>query len=157
MEANNLAQMASGYQQILDETNVEINYLEPGDWRADIFNYLKNPAQGASKKVRYKALRYVLIGDELFYQTLEDMNLKCLGPAEAEKLMYEVHEGICGTHQAAHKMRWLIRRMGYFWPTLLQDYFKYYKGCQDCQRFGSVQMVPASAMNPIIKPWPFRG
>ena len=40
---------------------------------------------------------------------------------------------------------------------MLEDCFKYYKGCQSCQRFGKIQMVPASVMNPIIKPWPFRG
>jgi hypothetical protein len=40
---------------------------------------------------------------------------------------------------------------------MLEDCFKYYKGCQVCQRFGKIQIVPASAMNPIIKSWPFRG
>ena len=40
---------------------------------------------------------------------------------------------------------------------MLEDCFEYYKGCQDCQRFGNIQRAPASAMNPIIKPWPFRG
>src|SRR6185437_6444170 len=40
---------------------------------------------------------------------------------------------------------------------MLEDCFKYYKGCQACQRFGKIQIVPASMMNPIIKPWPFRG
>jgi len=40
---------------------------------------------------------------------------------------------------------------------MLEDYFTYYKGCQECQKFGNVQIAPASAMNPIIKPWPFRG
>jgi hypothetical protein len=40
---------------------------------------------------------------------------------------------------------------------MLEDCFKYYKGCQPCQRFGKIQMVLASVMNPIIKPWPFRG
>jgi transposase InsO family protein len=40
---------------------------------------------------------------------------------------------------------------------MLEDSFKYYKGCQACQRFKKIQMVPASVMNPIIKPWPFRG
>jgi len=40
---------------------------------------------------------------------------------------------------------------------MLEDCFNYYKGCQACQRFGEIQMVPASVMNPIIKPWPFRG
>ena len=36
-------------------------------------------------------------------------------------------------------------------------FFEYYKGCQDCLCFGNIQKSPASAMNPIIKPWPFRG
>jgi hypothetical protein len=40
---------------------------------------------------------------------------------------------------------------------MLEDCFKYYKGCQACQRFIMIQMVSASVMNPIIKPWPFRG
>ena len=76
---------------------------------------------------------------------------------QAKVAIGEVHEGICGTHQSAHKMKWLLRRAGYFWPTMLEDCFKYYKGCQDCQKFGAIQRAPASAMNPIIKPWPFRG
>ena len=71
--------------------------------------------------------------------------------------MGEVHEGICGAHQSAYKMKWIIRRTGYFWPTILEECFEYYKGCQDFQRFDNVQKSPASAMNPIIKPWPFRG
>jgi hypothetical protein len=40
---------------------------------------------------------------------------------------------------------------------MLEASFKYYKGCQACQRFRKIQMVPALVMNPIIKPWPFRG
>ena len=46
---------------------------------------------------------------------------------------------------------------GYFWPTILEDYFEYYKGCLDYQRFGNVQKSPTSAMNPIVKTWPFQG
>uniref|UniRef100_A0A0A9DBS0 Integrase zinc-binding domain-containing protein n=1 Tax=Arundo donax TaxID=35708 RepID=A0A0A9DBS0_ARUDO len=49
-------------------------------------------------------------------------------------------------------MKWLLRRAGYFLPMMLEDYFRYYKGCQDCQKFGFIQRSPASAMNPIIKP-----
>jgi hypothetical protein len=51
----------------------------------------------------------------------------------------------------------MIRNNNYYWPTILKDCFKYYKGCQECQKFGSIQRVPALAMNSIIKPWPFRG
>jgi hypothetical protein len=35
-------------------------------------------------------------------------------------------------------MKWLIRRLGYYWPTMLEDPFKYYKGYQACQRFGKI-------------------
>jgi hypothetical protein len=54
-------------------------------------------------------------------------------------------------------MKWMIRNNNYYWLTILEDCFEYYKGCQECQKFGSIQRVQASAMNPIIKPWPFRG
>jgi ribonuclease HI len=156
-EANDLAQMALGYKAVVDRTDLQVHLLDQRDWRADIFNYLKDSARGAPKRIRYKAMRYVLIGDDIFYMTLEGLLLKCLGPVESNWLLHEVHEGTCGTHQSAHKMKWLIRRSGYYWSTMLEDCFKYYKGCQACQMFGKIQMVPASVMNPIIKPWPFRG
>jgi len=71
--------------------------------------------------------------------------------------MGEVHEGICGTHQLARKMKWLLRGADFYWPTMLSDCFKYYKGCEECQRFGNIQLVPAALLHPIIKPWPFKG
>ena len=89
-------------------------------------------------------------------KTIDGVLLKCLSQEEARVLMGEVHEEICGAHQSAYKMKWVIRRSGYFWPTILEDCFEYYKGCHGCQCFGNVQKLPASAMNPIIKPWPFR-
>jgi hypothetical protein len=83
--------------------------------------------------------------------------LKCLGPSDAMLTMTEVHEGICGTHQSAPKMKWLLRRSGFYWPNMIADCFKYYKGCQVCQKFDDLQLVPAVELHPIIKPWPFRG
>jgi ribonuclease HI len=136
LKANDLAQLASGYK--VDGSNHHAHLLDQGDWRADIFNYLKDLARGAPKRIRYKAMRYVLIGDDMFYRTLEGLFLKCLGPVKSNRLLHEVHEGTCGTHQSAHKMKWLIRRSGYYWPTMLEDCFKYYKGCQACQRFGKI-------------------
>jgi ribonuclease HI len=45
-EANDLAQKASGYKAITGKTDFLIQFLELGDWRADIFNYLKDPTRG---------------------------------------------------------------------------------------------------------------
>jgi hypothetical protein len=46
VEANDLAQKASGYKAITGQADFPVQFLELGDWRADIFNYLKDPARG---------------------------------------------------------------------------------------------------------------
>jgi len=78
--------------------------------------------------------QYVLLGDELYYRTIDGVLLKCLGDDEAKSLMGEIHEGVCGAHQSAFKMKWMIRRNGYYWPTILKDCFKYFTACQGCQK-----------------------
>jgi ribonuclease HI len=45
-EANDLAQKASGYKASTDKADFPVQSLETRDWRADIFNYLKDPARG---------------------------------------------------------------------------------------------------------------
>jgi hypothetical protein len=70
--------------------------------------------------------------------------------------MGEVHAGICGTHQSAHKKKWLLRRAGFYWMTMLNDCFRYYKGYESCQKFRDVQLAPTSMLHHIIKSWPFR-
>jgi hypothetical protein len=62
---------------------------------------------------------------------LDGVLLQCLGPEEAKKLMSEVHDGLCGAHQSAYRMKWVIRQAGCFWPTMLEDcleFWKYSKG-----------------------------
>jgi ribonuclease HI len=149
IEANDLAQGASGYKPMIKDVKVEIAAITADDWRYDVHQYLHNPSQSASRKLRYKALKYTLLDDELYYRTIDGVLLKCLSADQAKVAIGEVHEGICGTHQSAHKMKWLLRRAGYFWSTMLEDCFRYYKGCQDCQKFGAIQRAPASAMNPL--------
>jgi hypothetical protein len=40
---------------------------------------------------------------------------------------------------------------------MLNDCFRYYKGCESCQKFGDVQLTHAAMLHPIIKSWLFRG
>jgi hypothetical protein len=71
--------------------------------------------------------------------------------------VWEVHDGICGAHRSAYKMNCLLRRAGFYWPTMMDDCIKYQKGCEAGQRFGNIQLAPTGVMNSIVKPWPFRG
>jgi hypothetical protein len=58
--------------------------------------------------MRYKALKYVLLEEDFYYWTIDGVLLKCLSEEEAKLIMDEVHEGICGAHQSAYKMKWVI-------------------------------------------------
>jgi hypothetical protein len=54
-------------------------------------------------------------------------------------------------------MKWLLLRAGFYWLTMLNDCFRYYKGCESCHKFRDVQLAPVAMLHPIIKPWPFCG
>ncbi|XP_008229060.1 PREDICTED: uncharacterized protein K02A2.6-like [Prunus mume] len=40
---------------------------------------------------------------------------------------------------------------------MMKDCIEYSKGCEACQRHGPIQQAPSVPMNPVVKPWPFRG
>jgi hypothetical protein len=130
---------------LIDSTDNEADVI---DWRTPIINYLRNPSVRTDRNVRRTTFKYVLMSDELYRRTVNDVLLKCLGPDDAILAMAEVHEGI----QPAPKMKWLLRRSGFYWPNMIADCFKYYKGCQVCQKFGDLQLVPTAELHPIIKP-----
>jgi hypothetical protein len=85
------------------------------------------------------------------------MLLKCLSEEQTNETVREVRDGICGAHQSAHKKNLLLRRVGFYWPTMVDDCIKHQKGCEASQRFGKTQLAPVGVMNSIMKPWPFGG
>jgi hypothetical protein len=78
---------------------------DPDDWRTLLVRYLENPGHIADRKVRWQALKYVMLDNTLYRRTTDDLLLKCLGLDQSKIAVGEVHEGICGTHQSAHKMK----------------------------------------------------
>ncbi|KAM1283668.1 hypothetical protein ACFX13_027331 [Malus domestica] len=165
--ANEMAQLASGVpiQERKYGVDIEVqrrnlpSTLEMGfsldimvleteveDWRSLIIRHLKDPSSPTSKKDRQQATKYVLWTKDLLRKTPDGLLLKSLGQEESMRVMAEVHEGICEAHQAGTKMRWLLRRYGYFWPDMEKDCKSYARGCEECQRHGSLQHIyPASS------------
>jgi hypothetical protein len=127
------------------------------DWRLPLLKYIRDPKKATDKKVKWQVLKYTSIDDELYRRTINGVLLRCLGEEQAEVTVREVHDGICGAHQSAYKMNWLLRGAGFYWPTMMDDCVKYQKGCEACQRLRNLQLAPAGVMNSIMKPLPFRG
>jgi hypothetical protein len=141
----------SGISRTSSETS-KTTTAGPDDCRTPLICYLENPSHIADRKVQRQDLKYVILDNTLYRRTIDVLLLKCLGLDQSKIAMGEVHEGIYGTHQSAHKMKWLLRRAGFYWPAMLNDCFRYYRGCESCQKFGDVQLAPAAMLHRIIKP-----
>ena len=53
--------------------------------------YLKDPGHGAERNIWCLVFKYILIDDELYHRTAEDVLLKCLDSDLARVAMVEVH------------------------------------------------------------------
>ncbi|XP_016199986.1 uncharacterized protein LOC107640993 [Arachis ipaensis] len=172
--ANELAQIASRYR-IGPETLRKLDSIhkilvpadkrealcigewEDNDWRKLIAEYLKNPSIPVDKKVKLQAINFVLMADELYKKGIDGTLSRCLRQNDKFIALGEVHKGICGTHQAGKKMKWVLYRNHVYWPSMIKDCIEYAKACQECQKHGLIQQIPTSELHSIIKPWPFRG
>jgi hypothetical protein len=78
-EANRLAQSASGYKESQEAFATEICVLgidlAEDDWRKEIVDYLEDPSRKVSRKLRYKAIKFVLLDGSLFYKSLDGVLL----------------------------------------------------------------------------------
>jgi hypothetical protein len=115
-EANRLAQSDSGYRESQEVFSIDVyslgSDLAEDDWRKEIADYLENPSRKVSRKLRYKAIKFVLFDGRLYYKSLDGVLLQCLGQEEAKRMMSEVHDALCGAHHSAYRMTWAIRQTG---------------------------------------------
>ena len=107
--------------------------------------------------MKAQSQNFILLEGELYRKGPDGLLLRCLFFLDNIEVIKEVHERVCGDYQAGIKMQCLIMRHGYFWLTILNDNINYSKGYQQCQKYGSIQMILVVELHLIVKPWPFRG
>jgi hypothetical protein len=117
---------------------VSLKFILSEDWRQSIKECIKEPSKTGYRKIWWQTLKYTLVGDELYRRTVDGILLKCLNEEQAQVAMGEVHEGLCGTHQSAQKMKWMLRRAGFCWSKMVEDCYRYFRGCEACQWFRDV-------------------
>jgi ribonuclease HI len=142
----------------LDMMEIEEESDEP-EWATDVIQYLHNGSLPEEKmrarKVKMHSARYVLIGGSLYRRGYTEPLLKCLKSSEAEYILKEIHEGVCGNHSGSRMLAHKAIRAGYYWPTMNKDSVKLVRKCDKCQRFARVMKQPPEKLSPITSPWPF--
>ena len=106
------------------------------NWTTTIASYLKDGVlpdkKEAVRKLKARAARFVLIKDVLYKRGFSRPYLRCLGKEEADYVMREVHEGICGNHSGLRSLVHKLVRAGYYWPSMQADAEAYVKACDKC-------------------------
>ena len=101
------------------------------NWTVPLISYLNNgmlpDGKDATRKLKVQASRFVLIKDVLYKRDFSRPYLRCLVPEEAEYIMREVHEGICGNHSRVRSLVHKLIKIGYYWPTMQKDVEAYVK------------------------------
>uniref|UniRef100_A0A2N9I6A6 Integrase catalytic domain-containing protein n=1 Tax=Fagus sylvatica TaxID=28930 RepID=A0A2N9I6A6_FAGSY len=128
-------------------------------WMTPIVNYLEDETLPSdpveARKLKVRCTRFVLIQGILYKRGFSLPYLRCLDKAEADYVMREVHEGICGNHSGARSLVHKLVRAGYYWPTMQKDVVSYVRACDKCQRFGNLIHSPPETLTPMTAPWPF--
>ena len=81
--------------------------------------------------------------------------LKCVGRLEANTILRELHQGLCGSHQGAKTIAVRARRVGYYWPNMSVDAMNMVRRCEKCQYYAKISHNPAQPMKSIASVWPF--
>ena len=83
------------------------------------------------------------------------MLLLCIDRASIDRVMREVHAGVCGTHMGGHMVARKIMRTGYFWLTMETGCCQFVKRCPKCQMHEDLIHVLPSELHALTSPWPF--
>ena len=93
---------------------------------------------------------------KVLYKKLYDgILLRCLSYQEADEVLKEMHDGVCGAHQTGPKLQDRIRRMGYYWPTMVKDAMEYARRCEACQFHANFIHQAPEPLHPTVASWPF--
>ena len=138
-----------------------INTITVGpSWMDPYVLYLKEGILPQQKKeaeiIRRKAMRFWLSKDsKLYKRSFSRPYLLCVHPDIVEDLLYEIHEGICGSHIGGRSLAHRAFTQGYWWPYMQKDAVIYVKKYDKCQRFSHSVHQPVGELQPLVSPWPF--
>uniref|UniRef100_A0A2N9GA36 Integrase catalytic domain-containing protein n=1 Tax=Fagus sylvatica TaxID=28930 RepID=A0A2N9GA36_FAGSY len=102
-------------------------------------------------------LKFLASNNEAEYEALLIglRTAKRLGACHLQNFLFEIHEGICGSHTGGRSLAHRAISQGYWWPYMQTDALKYVRECDKCQRFAPMIHQPARELNPLSSPWPF--
>ena len=70
--------------------------------------------------------------ETLYWHSFLSLWLQCLDEEKGKQVIKEAHASVCGAHKSGSKLHDHVKRMDYYWPTMVRDYINYAKRCDAC-------------------------
>ena len=103
--------------------------------------------------IKRKAPKYWVSKEGSLYRwSFTKPYLLCVHPEMEENFLFEIHEGIYGSHTGGRSLVHRAISQGYWWPYMQADALKYIRKCDKCQRFAPMIHQPARELNPLSNP-----
>ncbi|XP_076926981.1 uncharacterized protein LOC143590364 [Bidens hawaiensis] len=99
-----------------------------------------------ARMIRHKALNYQIQDGVLYRRSFLAPHLRCVDAEDANYLIREVHEGICGLHAGPRMVVAKLMNAGYYWSGMHLEAEQEIKKCDSCQRHAGPRMVVAKLM-----------
>jgi hypothetical protein len=175
---NSLARLGSGTDEEIEASELQVHTLhQPSiiqlvnvmpvqvaksseflEWAEEVIQYLKEGKLPEDKKksrqVQMRSSRYIMIGNTLYKRGYTLSLLKCILKADANYVLRDIHEGVCGSHTGRRMLAHKAIKSGYYWPHMNADSVDFVRNCEKYQRFAWVMKNPLEELSSISTPWP---
>ena len=133
----------------IDNEEVSLVMSKPS-WMDLVWDYLvdgtlPNDPKEASK-LRVRLARFTIHQGTLYKRGFSTPILMCIGKQDADYVLKEMHEGICGNHIGARTLAGKTLRQGYYWPTMLKDATELVRKCKACQEHVRISHLPSEPL-----------
>ncbi|XP_022026101.1 uncharacterized protein LOC110926690 [Helianthus annuus] len=89
-------------------------------WMSPIILYLQHgklpEGKAEARKIQHKAINYEMADGVLYRKSFMGPLLRCVDKTDAQYLVREIHEGLCGIHAGPRMVVAKIMSAGYYWP-----------------------------------------
>ncbi|KAF8109739.1 hypothetical protein N665_0092s0011 [Sinapis alba] len=103
-------------------------------------------------KLKGRNLRYCIIEGKLYKRSLSEPYLLCVSAENAFKFLRQAHDGSCGSHSGGRSLAIIIKKLGYFCPTIAHDSEQFVIRCNKCQLHTLMILQPAQRLSSVSSP-----
>ena len=142
------------YDEEVSPIMSELSWMDP-IWDYLIDGWLPDDPKEASK-LKTRSARFTIHKGSLYKRGFFTPILKCIAGKDADYVLREVHEGVCGNHIGARMLAGKVLSQGYYEPTMLRDATELVKKCKVCHEHAKISCLPSEPLTSVTSPWPFQ-